>query len=266
MSNRPCPDSRLTIERRALLVGGSLLAAGCGAPARNEEVRSAARAYADGSPYQRFATGLDFTHRALRRNVARIAKLDERDGPATDDTLDYVALFGRFLTSHHEGEDRFVFPALRASTRLRSSDVAFLDAKAAEHREVHGLLDELSAAIDALRRGSSRSLARTAATARSLEVLLLPHLASEEEALTPEHLAAMIEPGGLREAEDRMLEHDKKGGAALLMLYVHSLSSDEQQVLLGSESWFFRRVLVKGVWRSSFSRFVPFVFNPAVAL
>ena len=254
------------LGRRGVVTGALLAASGCGGSAGNEAVRSAADAYRAGTAQQHFETGLCFTHRALRRNVRRIVTLGEQGAPASDDALDFVVLVGHFLTGHHEGEDRFIFPALRQSSALRSSDVAFLDQKDAEHRAVHRLIAELGRGVAALRGAPRRSLGALLSAARELEATLDPHLASEEEAFSAENMTAMIDGDALRDAEARMLDHDKEGGATLLMLYVHSLTPDEQQILLGREPWFFRKVLVRGVWQGGFARFRPFAFSAEVAL
>jgi hypothetical protein len=44
-----------------------------------------------------------------------------------------LPLYATILHGHRDGEEHFLFPALRAAGRMRSSDVAFLNARAHEH-------------------------------------------------------------------------------------------------------------------------------------
>ncbi len=67
-------------------------------------------------------------------------------------------------------------------------------------------------------------------------------------------------------AERQALAEHRKGGSALLMLYIYSLSDEEQRFLFGEEAWFFRTVLVRWTWRRSFDKFLPYAFNRNLAL
>jgi len=48
--------------------------------------------------------------------------------------------------------------------------------------------------------------------------------------------------------------------------YVHSLSDEEQRLPFGEEAWFFRRILVRSMWRRSFDRFLPYALNQNLVL
>jgi hypothetical protein len=92
------------------------------------------------------------------------------------------------LLRHHRAEDEFVFPAFRAAGRLRSSDVAFLDARDAEHRDVHRLCVELRS-IGFVAIGGDQKLLRLG---RELEAMTRPHYELEESVLTVAHLKTLM--------------------------------------------------------------------------
>jgi hypothetical protein len=140
--------------------------------------------------FDSFHRGLVQVHRELREGAAQIAAA----AGATDDRMvqSLIAGFCQTLLDHHKSEDRFFFPAFRAGGRLRSSDVAFLDARDAEHRDIHRLCLELR---DGPRTGGWRTAA--AGIARELAALSAPHFAVEEATLTPRHLPALIAPQAL---------------------------------------------------------------------
>lgn len=98
-----------------------------------------------------------------------------------------------FLLAHHEMESRGLFPGLRTHGHLRSTDVACLDARDAEHHDIHRLTEELLATTNALHPHS----ATIASQARSLMALLEPHTREEENALAPARLREMISEEGL---------------------------------------------------------------------
>src|SRR4051812_46557737 len=106
------------------------------------------------TPYEQYALGLELSHRALERNLDRFVELADGGEPAPPDLGAFVALFGEFLSAHHDGEDRFLFPALRRHAAGRSTDAAHLDRWDAEHRTIIRLADELvrGTALDALGR------------------------------------------------------------------------------------------------------------------
>lgn len=223
-------------------------------------VLAASRARRLVSPYELHAEKLRLAHLVLRRNIRRIqeAASAERLVPGVD-LADYVALFLRFLTLHHENEDRFLFPTLWANAPRRTTDAAELDRFGKEHEHVHALIDAIGAELPALRRGGAdayRSLARRIA---DLEAMIVPHLDAEELVLAPARLAEMIPADALMRCEAMIVEEDRsRGGKDVLMLLVHSLDVAERRTLLGKQPWFVERVLIRGLWKAGFERFLPF--------
>lgn len=93
-----------------------------------------------------------------------------------------------FLLAHHEMESKGLFPGLRRYGKLRSADVAFLDACDREHQALHALCDHLFAAVTAL-----HPVATTITNlARDIMAVLAPHTREEETVLTPERLRLVI--------------------------------------------------------------------------
>src|SRR3954447_21490373 len=89
--------------------------------------------------YTNFHHALVQVHGDLLAGAARI----EAAATAGDDLHRVTEGFCQTLLDHHKAEDRFSFPAFRAAGRLRSSDVAFLAARDAEHVDIHRLCVEL---------------------------------------------------------------------------------------------------------------------------
>ncbi len=265
-------------SRRALLSGfgaASLALTGCAPNAPVKGARTVAHEQENGSldaigfgrgAYEQFATGLLFTHNALRRNLTKLVDVAKNGRDTSHGFLRFLDLFSRFLTGHHEGEDRFIFPALRDGSMHRSTDVAFLDQKGVEHRALHQMLEHLGRINAALQRSSMPAFSELPTLSGEMLEALLPHLASEEAVFTPAHLQEMIAPQSLAQAEAAMVDHDKTAGPDMLMFYLHSLTNDEQQILLGNEPWFFRKVLVGCVWRDALEGVEPYLFNQAATL
>jgi hypothetical protein len=138
--------------------------------------------------FERFHAGLVSAHAALGDALG--ALLTDEPGERG------VASFCAELLNHHHAENGFFFPAFRAGGRLRSSDVAFLDARDREHEDVHRLCVELrelglAHARRALARGEFEQRARR--LAGSIREISAPHFAAEEAALTGPHVAEMID-------------------------------------------------------------------------
>jgi hypothetical protein len=100
-----------------------------------------------------------------------------------------------FLLGHHEMESTTLFPGLRKHGRLRSTDVAFLDARDRDHEALHHLCEALIATTSALHPHA----ATLAAQARDLVAILEPHTREEELGLAPARLREMIDERGLIE-------------------------------------------------------------------
>lgn len=129
-------------------------------------------------------------HDELRGRVAAVLDAGARD----DDRL-LLLLLAEYvdrLLRHHRAEDAFIFPAFRAAGRLRSSDVAFLDARDAEHRDVHRLCIELQGVSGGRRILPVPTRRGVLRLANELESLTRPHFAVEEALLSTDHLASLL--------------------------------------------------------------------------
>ena len=86
--------------------------------------------------------GLVKVHQAIVSVLGRVAFAS--DAALALDVLVPNALGGgRFLLGHHDAEGQVLFPGLRRLGRLKSADVAFLDARDREHHELHALCERL---------------------------------------------------------------------------------------------------------------------------
>jgi hypothetical protein len=146
------------------------------------------------SVFDNFHRGLVGVHGELREGAAQV-EAGALGAAADAEVAASIRGFCQTLLDHHKSEDRFFFPAFRAAGRLRSSDVAFLDARDAEHGDIHRLCLALRDGAGDNRGARWRSAA--AQVARDLAALSLPHFAAEEATLTPRHLATLIAPGDL---------------------------------------------------------------------
>lgn len=129
-------------------------------------------------------------HRALidSLNAVRTAKTLDRVVPAARGA-------GEFLLGHHAAESTLLFPMLRRLGRLRSTDVAFLEACERAHHELHHLCERLLA-----------SAAASHPNERTIVALvdeLLPafesHVADEERGLAPDNLRMMLTEASIAE-------------------------------------------------------------------
>jgi hypothetical protein len=210
----------LIVRRRSLLAGlGGAVVAGLSAhacapaepaPARASRGRSEDRDEAplaarppsgrpDSAPiFENFHRSLVNAHGELRAGLGAILTSAQSDDPRGTDPL--IGAFCEELLDHHHAEDAFFFPAFRAAGRLRSSDVAFLDARDSEHRDVHRLCLELRDISTAHRRAAVDDRTWLRAVARlagELSAISRPHFAIEESTLTGQHVATMIAPSEL---------------------------------------------------------------------
>lgn len=141
-------------------------------------------------PYRAMHDQLVTIHRALGAAFAEVIALDPADVarlvPAT-------AGAGGFLLGHHHAETHVLFPALRRSGRLRSTDVAFLEGLDREHHALHALAERLVAEANAPhpRPAEILTMAKEVAAAFAL------HIRGEEAGLVPERLRTMIDLDGL---------------------------------------------------------------------
>ncbi len=145
------------------------------------------------TPFEAFHRGLVHVHADLRGRLSAI--LSRIEASETTGTDRAIASFCSELENHHHAEAAFIFPAFRAAGRLRSFDVAFLDARDAEHVDIHRLCLEMRDASRAHRRDVLSTKAWRASLLRlggELQYLSLPHFAIEESTLTAAHVAEMM--------------------------------------------------------------------------
>ena len=119
------------------------------------------------------AERLVFVHRSLLLGIDRLIAAPD---PRAANEL--APLFAAILRGHHDSEEHHLFPLLRAASRLRSTDVAFLNARAHEHLAIARLNESL------MNEGLRHAL--------ELRPLLASHFADEERGLAAERLREMI--------------------------------------------------------------------------
>jgi hypothetical protein len=157
-------------------------------------------------PYVEMHEALVTIHRALGAEFASVLAIDPADRQGL---VSAAGRAGGFLLAHHHAESTFLFPALRRSGILRSTDVSFLEGLDREHHALHEICERLV--------GEAR-----APHPRGRELLVLSkeiamafglHIRGEEKGLAPERLCTMITAEGLAEL-GRELEADRGGSRA----------------------------------------------------
>lgn len=136
--------------------------------------------------------GLVKVHQALVTALGGVAAADDLP---LELLVTHARGAGGFLLGHHHAESTVLFPGLRRLGRLRSSDVAFLDAREREHHDLHALTERLLEAAAA----PHPSAASISELARALLESFVPHVKEEEAGLSPDRLATMIDEAGLAE-------------------------------------------------------------------
>ena len=126
-------------------------------------------------------------HQAFRRafsESAQLVRATPTPSPARVTFLaDHVDFIVFVLHHHHESEDALLYPLLaeRAPDQL-----AMVQRIEAQHAEVHGTIDAVTAACAAWRRSPSVATAETLAAALdALNETLQPHLDDEEQQIVP---------------------------------------------------------------------------------
>lgn len=145
------------------------------------------------TPFQSFHRGLVHAHADLRGRLSAILSRVELSETTASDRA--IASFCSELENHHHAEAAFIFPAFRAAGRLRSYDVAFLDARDAEHVDIQRLCLEMRDASRAHRREALSTKAWRVSILKlggELQYLSLPHFAIEESTLTAARVAEMM--------------------------------------------------------------------------
>jgi iron-sulfur cluster repair protein YtfE (RIC family) len=146
------------------------------------------------TPFENFHVGLIQVHRELRQQASAILADAAEDGAARASVDRKIADFCAHLENHHRSEDVFFFPAFRAAGRLRSTDIAFLNARDDEHVALVRLVGELRQLTGRARGGSPIRAGWRGVQWLVTEVTEIagPHFAAEESVLTAEHVAEMI--------------------------------------------------------------------------
>ncbi|GAA1774730.1 hemerythrin domain-containing protein [Actinomadura chokoriensis] len=151
------------------------------------------------------------THNALRRDLGHLsdaaARLDAGGGGRREAVRVGWATLKSMLISHHEGEDRHMWPRMRTGLHGRADDLAVLDAMEAEHDRI----DPLVAAVDDALARSGENGTRLAAAAEEFRAELDRHLEHEEEDALP-LVATAMSPRDW----DRCLADMRGGGLAAL--------------------------------------------------
>jgi len=214
------------------------------------------------------ALHLGLIHDVLRRNLERIIQVAETQEPvSTQDFADFIELYLRFLTLHHEGEDQYMFPVLKKGPAVSASDAAFLDSRISEHTQVHATCEALGQAARQVREQGSAAFPSLGRVASELRTLLFPHLQVEEQVLTASHMAKVVSASELQDSQQRMVARDQKeGGTQVLMLIIHALTPDEQRAFFEDMPWFVRKVLVGLIWSRFYRRFLPFSHSRTIGL
>ena len=149
-------------------------------------------------PYELQFEGLVTIHRAIDGVLQQV--IDAAEAP-----LSVIVPGARgaaaFLLAHHAAETDILFPALRRSGRMRSTDVSALDARDREHVELHALCDRLVAAAAR----TAPTADEIAALARETRDMLRTHVAAEEISLAADRLREMVTPADLADI-NRQLE------------------------------------------------------------
>lgn len=206
--------------------------------------------------YERFATRLRLSHEALRRNLgATIERIDHDDVGDLEAFGQHVELLVRFLLVHHDGEDAAILPALRAASRLRTTDAAHLARWSSEHR----LIEAAGRALARAAAGANLTGIRRGAA--DVRALLGPHMESEETILSPRNLAGMISEEDLRRAQESLVRRANGDRLAMAYFLAHSLLPEEQRAIFGDAPWFFRRVILPRAGRTRFRAMEPYAWS-----
>lgn len=220
------------------------------------------RAGLAGDPIRGYATRFFLSHEALRRNLDRFVDMIDRDETQDHEAFgSLVCDYAEFLKTHHEGEDRFLFPALRRAGGLRSTDAAHLDEWSAEHRDVNALAEALARCGEAVRSSGRAAYGELRGTVLELDEILRPHLAGEEQVINAERLAEMMTPAEVA-ALERDLRKQLFTDERMLLFYMHSLGGDEQRQILGGAPALFRRFVLPRMDRKLYARIAPIALEP----
>lgn len=129
------------------------------------------------------ATFLMMAHHGFRRDLVQLRRALPRldaDGARTGAIVEEWKFYREALHGHHQAEDNGIFPALRG----RDGALApVIDRLGADHQRMDPLLARGDALFASL--GDARARAEAGALLAELSDFLEPHLALEEERITP---------------------------------------------------------------------------------
>lgn len=217
------------------------------------------------------ARGLSRVHAVLRRSLETIVRV--ASGPVAEGDraafAQFTDHFTRFLEVHHDGEEEVIFPAVKTAAERHAppdaGPVARVAQWRADHEKLLTRLAALKAASAQFRGGGSAEPLRDAAA--GVRELLIPHLDSEEAAIDGVLLAQLMSMddavGMIMAASKHGQQH---GGPKVLMLFVHSLTDDEQRAHFDKIPWFVRKILMKRIWARDFRPCLRYAHNASFAL
>jgi hypothetical protein len=215
--------------------------------------------------HESYVLGLKLSHLALLRNLDRFVELAERGTERAADLGAFVALYVDFLELHHRSEDEFVFPALRRHSAGKTTDAAHLERWGAEHRAVGTLGAELSGLASRLSRGGD-ALTLLGRRSRDLKDILVPHVASEEDVLSPAHLPEMVPETELAATIDAIARANRANAIAMASFLASSLDPLEQKALLGDAPWIFRKLILGVLGARRMRRYRSIVHSRSIAV
>jgi hypothetical protein len=215
--------------------------------------------------YESYSVGLKLSHLAMLRNLDRFVQLAERGDPPDGALAGFLGLFARFLDVHHRSEDEFVLPALRRHSPGKTTDAAHLERWTSEHRDICALGTELSRVGERIGTGE-KDMTTLRKTSTDLQALLAPHVASEEEVLSPTHLPNMIPERELARAISSVARSNASNGIAMAAFLATSLEHDEQKDLFGDAPWIFRRFVLGVIGARKMRPYHSIVHTPSIAL
>jgi hemerythrin-like domain-containing protein len=215
-------------------------------------------------PHELYARQFRLAHEALRRNLDHFVALIDGDHELDLAAFgEIVRLYADFLVVHHDSEDEVLFPLLRKSGRLRTTDAAHLERWSAEHRDVNRVGRLLGRAGAALEPAGRAKIPLVRRLSLELVELLRPHLAYEEELINAERLREMVSARAIARAGRRAARF-ADSPARMAAFYAHSLHAEEQRQVFGEAPWFFRKVILPRVDRRLYRRASSVALAPAV--
>lgn len=131
------------------------------------------------------ARDMRIVHSALRRDLERARVVLSEPSLITDRRRralsEHLAWMMHTLHGHHSGEDKHIWPEIRIREPAAG---ALLDDMDADHRRIHGPIDDLEAVAASYGTGTA-SESEVLASLSALEASLLPHLVREEREMMP---------------------------------------------------------------------------------